>query len=157
MIESLALLSMFAASAPKTMPCPVANEAQVRHAFKRWVRAYEKHDLPGTMAIFAPEVRFEFQGAPDADWKQLQESYARGFARPGRATWVPQWDQIVVSNGLAAAFSKWTAVVTNPQGKPEVRAENRSVDVLRRGADCRWRIIRSLTYPLKAPAAVPAK
>ena len=28
---------------------------------------------------------------------------------------------------------------------------NRSVDVLKRGADCQWRIVRSLNYPAAAP------
>ena len=147
-VEILALASAAAAQ------CPPANEADVRQEFGAWVRAYQAHDLAGTMAIFAPEVRFEFQGAPDASWSDLKQSYAQEFARPGGAIWIPHWDDIRVSGKIAAAFSLWQAFLTKPDGTKELRATNRSVDVLRRGTDCRWRIFRSLTYPVKpSPAA----
>jgi ketosteroid isomerase-like protein len=151
MLTILAALSSSAAAGH----CPPASEAQVRGTFERWVRAYEAHDLGGTMSIFDPEVRFEFQGAPDAGWAELKQSYAQDFAHAGGATWTPRWDQLLVSGDVAAAFSLWTGAVRKADGSTEVRAENRSVDVLRRGADCHWRIVRSLTYPLKAPAPAP--
>ena len=108
--------------------------------------------LAATMAIFASEVQFEFQGAPDQDWKGLRDNYERGFAKPGRSRWIPQWDQIIVSDSVAAAFSTWKGIVSKPDGTDEVRAENRGVDVLKRGENCRWQIVRSLTYP-KTPKA----
>lgn len=128
---------------------PSATEAQVRHEFKKWVKAYDGHDLAGTMAIFARDVRFEFQGSAEKGWKELEQSYIRSFARPGQSTWVPTWDQMLVSGNLATVFSTWRGVVTPPNGKPEVRAENRGVDVLERGKDCRWRIVHSLSFPMK--------
>jgi len=137
--------------------CPVANESQVREEFNRWVKAYDARDLAGTMAIFAPEVRFEFQGSPEQDWKALEQGYVRSFARPGQTTWVPTWDQVLVSDQLAAAYSTWRAVVTEPGSKPEVRAENRGVDVLKRDSDCRWRIVHSLNYPAKTPSSPAAE
>jgi len=98
--------------------------------------------------------RFEFQGAPDASWSDLKRSYAQEFARPGGVGWVPRWDEIRVSGEIAAALSLWQGFVTKADGTKELRATNRSVDVLRRGVDCRWRIFRSLTYPVKpSPAA----
>ena len=129
--------------------CPAASPTQIRSEFVRWVKAYDAHDLAGTMAIFAPDVRFEFQGSPEQDRAALENGYVKSFARPGKARWIPTWDQVLVSDYLATAFSTWRAVVTEPGGKPEVKAENRGVDVLRRGPDCRWRIVHSLNFPLK--------
>src|SRR5947209_18811840 len=91
--------------------CPPASEADVRQEFNAWAAAYQTHDLAGTMAIFAPEIRFEFQGAPDASWSDLKQSYAQEFARPGGAIWVPHWDEIRVSGRIAAAFSLWRGFV----------------------------------------------
>jgi len=152
----LTLLAALSSAAPKSF-CPPAGGEQVRREFAHWMKAYDDHDLPGTMAIFDPGVKFEFQGSPDQTYKDLEQGYMRSFARPGRATWVPTWDQVLVSDSLATAFSTWQAIVTEPGGKPEVRAENRGVDVLQRGDDCRWRIVHSLNFPVKAPPAPSAK
>src|SRR2546430_1085792 len=169
-VEILALASAVAGQ------CPPANEADVRQEFGAWVRAYQAHDLAGARANFAPEgrvefqgaphanssepkkkyppeVRFEFEGAPDASWSDLKQSYAQEFARQSSVGWVPHWDEIRVSGKIAAAFSQWQAFLTKPDGTKELRATNRSVDVLRRGTDCRWRIFRSLTYPVKPSLA----
>jgi uncharacterized protein (TIGR02246 family) len=145
--------ALAAAAAVAATQCGPANEAEVRERFQQWVKAYQAHDLADTMAIFSPEVRFEFQGAPDADWTALRQSYVDDFARHGSAAWIPEWDQVLVSGNLAAAFSHWKAVVSNPDGTKMVQAENRSVDVLQRDADCQWRIVRSLNYPLAKPAS----
>lgn len=144
-------LIAFAAAAAVAAPCPPPSEDQVRSEFTRWMKAYDAHDLAGTMEIFAPDVRFEFQGSPEQSRADLEQGYVKSFARPGKATWVPTWDQVLLSDTLATAFSTWRAIVTEPGSKPEVKAENRGVDVLRRGADCRWRIVHSLNFPLKAP------
>jgi ketosteroid isomerase-like protein len=104
------------------------------------------------MAIFDPAVRFEFQGAADGGITELRQSYKDGFAQQQGASWTPKWDQVLVSGDLAAAFSMWTAEVRKAGGTSKVLAHNRSVDVLWRGPDCTWRIVRSLTYPLSAAA-----
>ena len=52
MILAFLALSNSAVAAAR---CPPANETQVRDEFRRWMRAYEAHDLAGSMAIFSPE------------------------------------------------------------------------------------------------------
>ena len=144
------LAALGATAAP--VRCPPASQVQVRDEFDRWVKAYELRDLDGTMAIFDPKVQFQFQGAPDADWTALKSSYAEEFAKLAKVRWVPRWDQIILSGRTAAAFSQWTALVAESDGRSRTIAENRGVDVLKRGHDCRWRIVRSLNYPIKPPA-----
>jgi uncharacterized protein (TIGR02246 family) len=145
-VQILALLSAAAAQ------CPPSTDAELAQVFERWVKAYERKDLTETMAIFAPEVRFQFQGTADQGWKDLESQYVRAFAMPSASNWTPKWNQIVVSDGVAAAFATWFGSKKDSEGKWQVVAENVSVDVLQRGSDCKWRIIRSLTYP-KLPKA----
>ena len=127
--------------------CPPATEASVRATFEDWLVAYRARDLTGTMAIFDPRVRFQFQGSPDLDWAALRRNYQAEFAATARSEWRAEWDQIIVSGDLATAFATWREHVGDA---PEPRAENRSVDVLQRGEGCRWRIVRSLNYPVRA-------
>jgi len=127
--------------------CPAASEAQVRSEFASWMKAYKGRDLSGTMAIFDPGVRFAFQGVADQDWTALQAGYAAEFKARAKSVWTPKWDDVLVSGDLATAFATWTETVAGKRGRT-VRGVNRAVDILRRGADCRWRIVRSLNYPV---------
>ena len=124
--------------------CPTSGASDIRTAYDRWLAAYRAHDLDGTMAIFAPDVVFQFQGAPDTDWAGLKASYAQEFASRTSAAWSPQFGSIEVSGDLAAAFSEWRLM----DGGAE-KAHNNSVDLFRRDGTCRWHIVRSLNYPLK--------
>ena len=126
--------------------CPPASEAEVRATFQAWLAAYRARDLAGTMAIFDPNVRFAFQGAPDADWSALRRGYRAEFAATASSEWRAQWDEVIVSGDTAIAFASWREHVG---GSETPRAENRAADVLRRGEGCRWRIVRSLNYPLR--------
>ena len=127
--------------------CPPASEAEVRATFQAWLAAYRARDLAGTMAIFDPQVRFVFQGAPDADWSALRRGYQAEFAATASSEWRAQWDEVIVSGDTAIAFASWHEHVG---GSETPRAENRAADVLRRGEGCRWRVVRSLNYPLRA-------
>jgi ketosteroid isomerase-like protein len=126
--------------------CPPADEAGVRATFDAWLAAYRARDLAGTMAIFAPEVRFAFQGSPDLDWAALRRNYQAEFAATATSEWRAQWDEVIVSGEMAIAFASWRE---HANGSDTPRAENRAADVLRRGEGCRWRIVRSLNYPLR--------
>ena len=128
--------------------CPPADAAGVRATFDAWLVAYRARDLAGTMAIFAPDVRFAFQGSPDLDWTALRRNYQAEFAATASSEWRPRWDEVIVTGDMAVAFASWREHVG---GSETVRAENRAADVLRRGEGCRWRIVRSLNYPLRPP------
>ncbi len=123
--------------------CPAADPGELRAAYERWQAAYKAHDLAATMAIFAPSILFQFQGAPDTDWAGLKAGYKREFASHSAAAWSGQVSYIEASGDLADVFSEWTLVEGGV-----AKAHNNSVDVFRRDAACRWHIVRSLNYPL---------
>jgi len=138
----LGLLTAAAVGAPSPPP----TSPQVRNSLVNWLETYRAGDLKGTMAIFDPAVRFQFQDKPDQGWADLRKVYQKQFAAKNSSEWQPLWEQVMVSGPLAIAFATWSEHVA---GNPKPRAVYRAVDVLRRGKDCRWRIVRSVNYPLK--------
>jgi uncharacterized protein (TIGR02246 family) len=124
----------------------------LRSAFEKWVAAYANRDLTGTMSIFADDVNFSFQGTPDAKKPDLEKSYRDEFAHPEQSRrWIPKFEEFQCSGNLGFVRSTWQLEVTNADGKTEIKAENRSVDILRLSEDGTWKIFRSLNYPVVAP------
>lgn len=126
--------------------CLPPSSRQVRSTLVNWLTAYRSRDLQGTMAIFDPAVRVYSQGAPDQGWADLRKRYQKEFGAAGSSEWQPLWGEVAVSGTLATAFVVWSEHVA---GNPKPRAAYRAIDVLWRGKDCRWRIVRSVNYPLK--------
>lgn len=129
-----------------------ANDCDaLRSVFEKWVAAYASHDLTGTMSIFADDVNFSFQGSPDAKKSDLEKGYREEFAKPAKAKWVPKFEESYCSGNLGFVRSTWRLEITGAEGKAEIKAENRSVDILRRSDDGSWKIFRSLNYPVSVP------
>jgi ketosteroid isomerase-like protein len=134
------------AAAVMASQCPAPSPRQVRSTLVNWLTAYRGRDLNGTMAIFDPGVRYQLQGSLDQGWADLRKRYQREFAAKPSVEWQPVWEQVMVSGNLATAFSTWSEIVAR---NPRPRTVTRTVDILRRGKDCRWRIVRSVNYPMK--------
>lgn len=126
--------------------CKPATEADLVKTFDDWSRAYAGHDLRGTMSIFDHNVVMQFQGAPDANRAELQRNYEAEFAKGDAGKWGLKVEAVMVSGELADVFSTWTF-----ERSGKIEQVNRSVDVLKRGGDCQWRIVRSLNYPAAGP------
>lgn len=126
--------------------CDVSDEQTLLRAFVDWQKAYREHDLGGTMAIFAPDVVFEFQGSRDVGFEELRKGYQAEFTKPSPPQqWVQKIEKVLVSDDLATVFSTWSLEQSGTKGPLQ---ENRSVDVLKRNSDCAWKIERSLNYPV---------
>ncbi len=126
-----------------------ADREALRSTFERWISAYAKRDLAGAMSIFADDVIFCFQGNPDGKKADLEKSYREEFAHPEESrAWVPQFEEFECSGNLGFVRSTWKLEVKTPDGKVAVKAQNRSIDILRRSAEGEWTIFRSLNYPL---------
>src|SRR5207249_10988463 len=104
----------------------------LQSVFEKWVSAYANHDLAGTMSIFADDVNFSFQGAPDAKKADLEKSYRDEFAHPEQSRrWIPKFEEFECSGNLGFVRSTWRLEARSSDGKAEIKAENRSVDILR--------------------------
>jgi ketosteroid isomerase-like protein len=120
--------------------------AEVWTTFDHWLAAYASGDLPGVMAIFAPDVVFEFQGSPDESFADLQRDYIADLkSRAPGTRWVPRVEEVHAEGSMAIVRSVWELHVGE-----RVTQRNRSMDVFhRQGSD--WRILRSINYPEPAP------
>ena len=151
LLFSVALASGRAlADAPVPLAGDVPAARQVWKTFQDWLSAYSKGDLKEVMSIFDPDVRFSYQGAKDQGYAELKASYVADFGsrKPG-AEWVPSLEEVYADGRLAIVRAVWELRVRAADGKVETRGRNRSLDVLRRAADGRWRIFRSINYPEK--------
>lgn len=147
---SAALLASFAPA--RAVEAPLTGDtvqaAQVWDTFERWLAAYEAGDLDGIMAIFEPDVIFEFQGGPDASADMLRRDYVADLkSRAPGTRWVPRVEEVHADGDMAFVRSVWELRVGD-----KVAQRNRSMDVFQR-RDGRWRILRSINYPEKASAA----
>ncbi|MBV9991414.1 MAG: DUF4440 domain-containing protein [Alphaproteobacteria bacterium] len=145
-ISALVAPLMAACSAAASASCAPSAPDDLKAAYATWQAAYRAHDLDGTMAIFSRDVVFQFQGAPDMDWQALRRSYESEFAAASGEEWVAEPGSIEVSGDLGVVFSQWRLV---PHAAGAAKAHNNSVDTFKRDGTCRWRIVRSLNYPLK--------
>ena len=119
-----------------------AAAGQVWDTFDHWLRAYERGDLEGIMAIFDPDVIFEFQASPDASAAVLRRDYEADLkARAPGTRWVPRVEEVHAEGSMAFVRSVWELDVAG-----KVQQRNRSLDVFHRH-DGRWSILRSINYP----------
>jgi len=128
----------------------VAQAQAVWRTFEKWIGAYDAGDLDGVMAIFDPDVQFAFQGAPDQRFADLRAGYVADFkSRAPGVSWVPAVQEIHAEGRIAFVRSIWELHAVK-DGKPQVIARNRSIDVLHIDGNGRWVIFRSMNYPEKS-------
>jgi len=135
-----------ALSACGAMPMPVLAQqgcggaASITATYATWMESYRHKNLAGTMAIFAPDIVFSFQGSPDAGYAQLRDSYKQEFSAKTTSQWIPTFEQPTADATLGVLVSRWR-LVSNGRD----RVHNRGLDVLR-CTDGAWRIFRSMNY-----------
>ena len=146
-VSTLLVSASPARSADAPLTGETASAAQVWDAFERWLQAYESGDLAQIMAIFDPDVVFEFQGAPDATIDALRRDYGADLkSRAPGTRWMPRVEEVHAEGTMAFVRSVWELHVGD-----KVMQRNRSLDVFHR-IDGRWRILRSINFPEAAPA-----
>jgi uncharacterized protein (TIGR02246 family) len=147
-VAGLAIAEDHSSASKPAAPEPTVNCEALRVSFQKWTAAYASRDLAGTMAIFADDLIFSFQGSPDASRSDLEKGYRASFSHPETSgEWVPHFEEVQCSGNLGFIRSTWRLEVKGG-GKTEVKEENRSIDIFRRLATGEWRIFRSLNYPL---------
>lgn len=150
----LFLAALAAGPAAAAPDLPLAGDKQqaaaVWSTFERWLGAYKVGDLQGTMAIFDRDVQFAAQGAPDQRYADLEAGYRGDFKTRAPGTeWVPTVQEVYAAGSLAFVRSVWEQRVRDADGRTEIKARNRSIDVLHLDQSGRWLIFRSLNYPEK--------
>lgn len=134
-----------------TAVAPAQAADEVRAAFAAWDEAVMRKDLEKTMAIFSPNIHFQFQGAPDFGYAHLLSIYKSNFAREDAPIWHPLVENVIGSADMVTLFSEWKLI---PPGGGEAIADYRGVDVFQRDAACAWRVVASLNYADKQTISI---
>lgn len=130
---------------------PVANAADdaeeaVRGALVRWMQDFNAGNAEAVCDLFSPELRYDFRGYPERGYTDVCTLLHRSLADSSRRyAYALDVREIMVEGGLAVVRLTWTLTVTLPNGQI-ARSVEPGMDVLRKGKDGQWKIVRYMAY-----------
>jgi steroid delta-isomerase len=120
--------------------------AEIRAALEQWTAAFNRRDPAAICGLFAPDLRYDFRGLPEQNFRDICGRLERALADPAtRRHYIPDIKEILVSGELAVVRLTWH-VTTSRSGRPEVDTAETGMDIFRREPDGSWKIIRYLAY-----------
>ncbi|MFO1036872.1 MAG: nuclear transport factor 2 family protein [Geminicoccaceae bacterium] len=139
--------ALLAASLLGSLPARADDAAAIRQALLDWTDAFNAGRADRVCALFAPDLRFRFQGTPERGYPEMCAQLQRALAdRDHRLAYRPDIEEIIVSGDLAAVRLVWTSEVRDAAGKLLESTEEPGLDLFRREPDGTWRIFRYLAY-----------
>ncbi|RFU49090.1 DUF4440 domain-containing protein [Paraburkholderia sp. DHOC27] len=135
------------------LPCALnAAEADkdpasaIRSALTQWRDDFNARRAAHICDLFAPELRYDFYGAPERTYPMLCARLHRALADTTQSL---RYDlkikEIIVSGKLAIVRLTWISTTTL-NGKQQSNDET-GLDVFGRQPDGSWKIIRYIAYP----------
>ena len=130
---------------------PLSAEADpasaVRAALEAWRDDFNARRAGHICDLFAPDLRYDFQGLPEQDHARLCARLNRALADGSRSFHYDlRIKEIIASGDLAVVRLTWTSTLTGADGKQVVETEP-GMDLFGRQPDGTWRIIRYIAYP----------
>lgn len=119
------------------------DEAEIRDRYDRWTDDFNAKRTEAACDLFSQELISTVRGQGEADFATRCEIIARSLKDPAREFhYQLDLHEIIVEGGLAVARRTWTLFVT----PLNVTVVEHGIDVLRKEADGRWRIVRFVSY-----------
>lgn len=139
-----ALKSIVLTAALLTSVPALADPAEeVRTRLKEWVEHFNSGRSEAVCDLFSREVIAQFRGQPERGYNEVCNLLRRSIGDPARNyRYALDLHEVLVEGDIAVARLTWTLVVS-PGNLTSVEP---GIDVFRREADGRWRIIRYLAY-----------
>jgi steroid delta-isomerase len=152
-----ALIALTLLAAPLSAAAAERAEDEVRAALAKWTQDFNAGNAEAVCTLFSPELRYDFRGYPERGFADICALLKRSLADGSkRYAYVLEIREILVSGDMAVVRLVWTLTVTLPGGQTATSVEP-GMDVLRRGPDGTWKIIRYLAYEAPASAFPPEK
>jgi steroid delta-isomerase len=121
--------------------------ADIRAALEQWRADFNARRPAHICDLFAPDLRYDFQGLPEQDYAQLCDRLHRALADATKSfRYGLRIKEIIVSEPLAVVRLTWTSTLTRSDGQSTTDDEQ-GLDVFRRQADGSWKIVRYIAYP----------
>ena len=120
--------------------------SDIRAALEQWRLDFNARQPAHICDLFAPGLRYDFQGLPEQTYPLLCARLHRALADRTKAFhYGLRIKEIFVSGSLAAVRLTWISTVTLA-GQHGATHEEPGIDIFRRQADGSWKIIRYLAY-----------
>lgn len=145
-----ALTAIAIAALPSMSIAQTAAEdpaAIIRTALEQWRDDFNARRAAHICDLFAPDLRYDFQGLPEQTYPLLCARLHRALANTTQSIhYGLSIKEVIVSDRLAIVRLTWISTVTDEGGNPVTHDET-GLDVFGRQPDGSWKIIRYIAYP----------
>lgn len=143
-----ALLVLVAISAASAGPSAADDQAaDIRAALEQWRADFNARRTAHICDLFAPSLRYDFQGLPEQNYTLLCDRLHRALADHTKSfQYRLHIKEIITSGSLAVVRLTWISTVTGSDGRGTTDDEP-GLDVFQRQGDGSWKIIRYMAYP----------
>ncbi len=146
-IVSLALVTalLFTVASPSAYAGVEADKAAIAARLEAWSDAFNARDASQTCDLFSADLLSTVRGRPDEGRDAVCRRIAVALAdRNLTMRYAPDIEEVIVSGDLAVVRIVWS--VTVQDGPRSTVSKEPGIDVFRREADGRWRILRFLAF-----------
>jgi ketosteroid isomerase-like protein len=120
--------------------------AIIRTALEQWRDDFNARRAAHICDLFAPDLRYDFQGLPEQTYPLLCDRLHRALANPAQSIhYGLTIKEIIVSGRIAIVRLTW--ISTTEEGGEQVTHDEIGLDVFGRQSDGSWKIIRYIAYP----------
>jgi len=120
-----------------------ADEAEIRARLEQWTADFNSRNAEAACELFSKSLLSDFRGQGEAGYETRCELITKALNNPDRTY---RYDlnikEIIVEGPLAVVRLTWTMTVS----PGDIVSVEPGLDVFRREADGRWRIIRYMAY-----------
>lgn len=127
-------------------PAAASDEQAIRDALALWTENFNARRGAEACTLFAPDLRFDYRGAPERGYGEMCAQLKRATAdTERRMRYAADIREVIVEGDIAIVRLVWTLTIEQT-GKPDIVSTDRGLDVFRRQPDGAWRIVRYLAY-----------
>ena len=143
MKRSVIAAALFATAALAAAPVSATATNDIRARLETWVDDFNNGRADTVCDLFSVDAISQYRGQPERDYAGICELLQDSLADQARDYhYALDIDEIIVEGDLAVVRLTWTLFIT----PLNVTSIERGIDVFRREADGKWRIIRYLAY-----------
>ncbi len=133
-----------AGATPRAADDPAAD---IRAGLEQWRADFNARRAAHICDLFAPDLRYDFQGLPEQNYALLCNRLHRALGDHTKSfQYGLRIKEIIVSGSLAVVRLTWISTATGADGRSRTDEEP-GLDVFQRQPDGSWKIIRYIAYP----------
>jgi len=118
------------------------SRKEIIDALTQWTADFNAGDAEKTCALFARELRADYRGVPERGYDGQCDILKRSLSdKSRRYSYTLAIKEILVWSDVAVVRLTWTLTLT-PKNGDMITSNEPGLDVFRKEADGRWRIVR---------------